>query len=169
MGTAHTVLGDVTRAGVRQAAQGAAGARGCGDRRRARTIFASAHPLRYMHLSPRQRGLGQHKALYTHRPSLSVPLHAPCKHSKELGRLATMYGNPNPYLSLSRNPTQNQRPPLKKLWRKLDALPGEHSGQRARERPAGCGRAQPGHPPAAALRRPPRTAMAEKLWHGVAT
>ena len=33
--------------------------------------------------------------------------------------------------------------------------PGEHSGQRARERPAGSGRAQPGHPPAAALRRPP--------------
>jgi hypothetical protein len=32
--------------------------------------------------------------------------------------------------------------------------PGEHSGQRARERPAGCGRAQPGRPPAAALRRP---------------
>ena len=35
--------------------------------------------------------------------------------------------------------------------------PGEHSGQRARERPAGCGRAQPGRPPAAALRRPPLT------------
>ena len=37
---------------------------------------------------------------------------------------------------------------------KLGAPPGEHSGQRARKRPAGCGRAQPGHPPAAALRRP---------------
>ena len=31
---------------------------------------------------------------------------------------------------------------------------GEHSGQRARKRPAGSGRAQPGHPPAAASRRP---------------
>ena len=37
---------------------------------------------------------------------------------------------------------------------KLGAPPGEHSGQRARKRPAGSGRAQPGHPPAAALRRP---------------
>ena len=37
---------------------------------------------------------------------------------------------------------------------KLGAPPGEHSGQRARKRPAGSGRAQPSHPPAAALRRP---------------
>ena len=41
---------------------------------------------------------------------------------------------------------------VRRAHAKLDAM--EHSGQRARERPAGCGRAQPGHPPAAALRRP---------------
>ena len=40
------------------------------------------------------------------------------------------------------------------LLRKLGAPPAEYSGQRARKRPAWSGRAQPGHPPAAALRRP---------------
>ena len=37
------------------------------------------------------------------------------------------------------------------------------TGQRARKRPAGCGRSQPGHPPAAALRQPHLPSAASPL------
>ena len=52
-------------------------------------------------------------------------------------------------------------PPPKK---ELDAPPGERSGQRARKRLAGCGRAQPGHPLASALRRPHLLISNHSIW-----
>ena len=52
---------------------------------------------------------------------------------------------------------------------KLGAPPGEYSGQRARKRPAGSGRAQPGHPPAAALRRPHLLTTTSRPHSGVSS